>query len=108
MMADEAAYHTLVGREFEEHGIVHHNKGGYGRCDTHTNTIEGSFSIFNHRMKGEYQHCGKQHLHRYLSEFDFRYSERNVSDTDRAERLLSGIAGRRLMYRDSSEWPMFQ
>jgi len=27
-------------------------------------------------MKGTYQHCGEQHLHRYLAEFDFRYSER--------------------------------
>ena len=26
-------------------------------------------------MRGVYQHCGEQHLHRYMSEFDFRYSE---------------------------------
>ena len=42
----------------------------------HTNTIEGFFSIFKRGMKGAYQHCGKQHLHRYLAEFDFRYSNR--------------------------------
>jgi hypothetical protein len=27
-------------------------------------------------MKGVYQHCQEKHLHRYLAEFDFRYSNR--------------------------------
>jgi hypothetical protein len=27
-------------------------------------------------MKGVYQHCGEAHLHRYIAEFDFRYSHR--------------------------------
>lgn len=40
------------------------------RGDTHTNTIEGYFSIFKRGMKGVYQHCGEAHLHRYLAEFD--------------------------------------
>ena len=39
-----------------------------------TNTVEGFFSIFKRGMKGVYQHCAEKHLHRYLSEFDFRYS----------------------------------
>ena len=33
-------------------------------------------------MKGVYQHCGKQHLHRYLAEFDFRYTHRAANDVD--------------------------
>ena len=68
----------------------------------HTNTIEGFFSIFKRGMKGTYQHCGKQHLHRYLAEFDFRYSERarlGVSDSQRADKALKGISGKRLTYR---------
>jgi hypothetical protein len=44
------------------------------RGDVHTNTIEGYFSVFKRGMKGIYQHCGEAHLHRYLSEFDFRYT----------------------------------
>jgi hypothetical protein len=35
-----------------------------------------SYSIFKRGMKGIYQHCSEKHLHRYLSEFDFRYSNR--------------------------------
>ena len=33
----------------------------------HSNTVEGYFSIFKRGMKGVYQHCGEQHLHRYLA-----------------------------------------
>ena len=29
-------------------------------------------------MKGIYQHCEKQHLHRYLAEFDSRYNNRTA------------------------------
>ena len=52
-----------------------------------TNTIEGYFSVFKRGMKGVYQHCSEKHLHRYLAEFDFRYSNRvalGVNDGERA------------------------
>lgn len=55
-------------------------------------------------MKGVYQHAGKKHLHRYLAKFDFRYNERaalGTVDAERADRVLRGIIGRRLTYRDS-------
>jgi hypothetical protein len=53
-------------------------------------------------MTGVYQHCGEQHLHRYLAEFDFRYSNRvklGVDDTERTQRAIKGAAGKRLTYR---------
>ncbi len=56
-------------------------------------------------MKGIYQHCGSQHLHRYLAEFDFRYSNRvalGVNDTERADILLAGIVGKRLTYQTTA------
>jgi hypothetical protein len=54
------------------------------------------------RAKGVYQHCSEKHLHRYLSEFDFRYSNRialGVDDAMRADKALQGIKGKRLTYR---------
>lgn len=86
LITDEASQYTVIGREFAEHGVVRHNMGEYGRDEVHTNTIEGFFSIFKRGMKGVYQHCGEQHLHRYLAEFDFRYNERHESDIDRSTR----------------------
>ena len=56
------------------------HRGEYGYADRktgtkfNTNTIEGYYSIFKRGMKGVYQHFSEQHLHRYLAEFDFRYS----------------------------------
>ena len=68
----------------------------------HTNTVEGFFSVFKRGMKGVYQHCGKQHLHRYANEFSFRYNNRvklGVNDIERAAIALKGISGKRLTYR---------
>ena len=56
-------------------------------------------------MKGVYQHCGKQHLHRYAAEFDFRYNNRianGIDDSQRAGLVLESTYGRRLTYSDSS------
>ncbi len=53
-------------------------------------------------MKGVYHHCKKQHLNRYLAEFDFRYNNRTalwIEDTERAENLLQGVKGKRLTYQ---------
>ena len=74
LMTDEAKYYRKTGREFAKHETVNHSAEEYVRGDAHTNTIEGVFSIFKRGMIGVYQHCGEQHLKRYLTEFDFRYN----------------------------------
>ena len=53
-------------------------------------------------MRGTYQHCKERRLHRYLSEFDFRYNNRialGVDDEERATRMLQGVKGKCLKYR---------
>jgi len=100
---DEAGQYVHLGSEFAAHGVVRHNRGEYGRGHIYTNTIEGYFSIFKRGMKGVYQHCAKKHLHRYLAEFDFRYNERRITDSERTVAALTGIVGKRLTYRDSSK-----
>ena len=85
-----------------KHSSVNHSTGEYVRDDVHTNTVEGVFSIFRRGMVGTYQHCGEQHLQRYLNEFDFRYSNRmklGIDDDMRTDVALSGIVGKRLTYR---------
>ena len=105
LITDTSVIYKKVGTKFAAHGTVNHRKEEYvSREDptVHTQTIEGYFSIFKRGMKGVYQHCSKKHLHRYLAEFDFRYSERaalGVDDTMRAEKALKGVVGKRLTYR---------
>ena len=56
-------------------------------------------------MKGVYQHCSPNHLHRYLAEFDFRYNNRKangIEDEERADILLAGVVGKRLTYQQSA------
>ena len=99
---DEAYHYRNIGKEFAGHEFVRHSADEYVRDGVTTNTIEGFFSIFKRGMKGTYQHCGKQHLHRYVAEFDFRYSHRaalDVTDTMRAAAILQGAEGKRLTYR---------
>ena len=101
VMTDEAG-HYMHGIGFDKHERVNHSAGEYARGDASTNTIEGFFSIFKRGMHGVYQHCGEQHLHRYLSEFDFRYSHREktgYNDAARTVRAIAGAEGRRLTYR---------
>jgi transposase-like protein len=111
---DEAKHYYDVAKEFAGHDTVTHSADEYVRYTNafhfpsgeryviHTNTVEGYFSIFKRGMKGVYQHCKEKHLHRYLAEFDFRYSNRaglGVDDVQRTERALKGVVGKRLTYR---------
>jgi transposase-like protein len=103
---DEAAQYTMCNPPmFKDHDYVSHGVSEYVRGDVHTNTIEGYFSIFKRGMNGVYQHCSKEHLKRYLSEFDFRYNYREklgFDDSDRSEVALKAIAGKRLTYYGGS------
>jgi len=120
LMTDEMASYKEIGEGFASHDTVNHKHDEYVRywnevtdkkrpdgkpvVETTTITVEGFFSVFKRSMKGVYQHCSDRHLHRYLSEFDFRYSSRVALGTDdvkRSARATQGIAGKRLMYRDS-------
>jgi hypothetical protein len=101
VLTDEAGIYRGLSKDCA-HASVNHSAGQYAYGDIHTNTIEGYFSIFKRGMKGVYQHCSEKHLHRYLAEFDFRYSERQalgVDDPARAGKVLKGVTGKRLTYR---------
>ena len=105
MNTDEGSWYNELGEHFASHETVHHKSDEYVRGDVTTNTVEGYYSIFKRGMKGVYQHCKEKHLHRYLSEFDFRYSNRiavGVDDVARAELALKGVVGKRLTYRTTN------
>lgn len=100
---------ATAGHEAVDHNKTYVRKSGIANLggveewpDVHTNTLEGFFSVFKRGMVGTYQHCGEQHLGRYLAEFDFRANYRvrlGYDDAMRAEIALKGIAGKRLTYR---------
>jgi transposase-like protein len=105
VMTDAASWYKFLKENagVASHDRVDHSQGEYVRDGyIHTNTVEGYYSIFKRGMKGVYQHCKEKHLHRYLAEFDFRYSNRvalGYNDLMRAEKLAGAIKGKRLTYR---------
>jgi transposase-like protein len=106
MMTDEGGHYSKLGEHFASHESVSHKADEYVRGSVHTNTVEGYYSVFKRGMKGVYQHCHEKHLHRYLSEFDFRYSNRSaigVEDAERVTKIAAGITGKRLTYRRPNE-----
>jgi transposase-like protein len=106
IFTDEAGQYRSIGRGYADHQTVAHGADEYVRDEVHTNTIEGYFSIFKRGMRGVYQHCSKGHLHRYLAEYDFRYTNRvakGVDDSVRADLALTGIVGKRLTYQTIGE-----
>jgi hypothetical protein len=102
---DEATVYFFIGKDFASHDHIAHKNKEYskvvdGRKVT-TNTVEGYFSLLKRGVHGVYHHVSREHLHRYLSEFDFRYNARRVPDKERATLALAGVGGKRLTYRDS-------
>lgn len=100
LMTDESKLYPKTGREFASHGSVNHSREEYVKLGgfVHTNTIEGYFALIKRGVYGNFHSVSEAHLHRYLSEFDFRYNYRDHSDAERAAMLLVGAKGKRLMY----------
>ena len=105
-MTDGGGQYRGLNKHFAEHNTVDHSSGEYARGDIYTNTLESYFGIMKRGISGIYQHVSKQHLQRYCSEFDHRFTYRTAngySDSERTDIALRGIGGKRLTYRQSTE-----
>jgi transposase-like protein len=102
LYTDESRLYDAAEALVAERQSVKHSVGEYVRGEIHTNTVEGYFSIFKRGMRGIYQWCSERHLHRYLAEYDYRYSYRIKTGYDDAARfglVLTRVSGKRLTYR---------
>ncbi|HEX8266955.1 MAG TPA: IS1595 family transposase [Pyrinomonadaceae bacterium] len=96
---DESPSYFGVENHFASREAVNHKKGEYVRGNAHVNTCESVHALMKRGVIGVYHHWSKKHLHRYLSEFDFRFNARKINDTERAIRALESVQVR-LMYKD--------
>jgi transposase-like protein len=94
----ERAY-GQVSHRFFAHYSVNHGGGEYVRDGVTTNQAENYFSQLKRSLDGTHHHVSREHLPRYHAEFDFRYSTRELSDTDRMIRLVRRASGKRLVYK---------
>jgi transposase-like protein len=99
LITDEWKAYKGPAKDFASHSTVNHGEYEYVRGTTHTNTIEGYFSLFKRGLHGTFHHVGTHYLDQYLAEFDFRYSNRHVNDGQRTVAGLQKVEGKRLMLR---------
>jgi transposase-like protein len=103
LMTDQGGQYFQVGKEFYRHESVNHGTDEYVRGDAHTNTAECRFSLMKRAVFGTHHNVSQAHLPRYLTEWDFKWNTRKLSDKERAAVALKGIEGKRLTYRRPHE-----
>ncbi|HTC47095.1 MAG TPA: IS1595 family transposase [Candidatus Aquilonibacter sp.] len=59
------------------HRRINHTSGVYVVGETHTNTVEGFWSLIKNGIRGVYHNVGKSYLQTYLNEYSFRYNRRH-------------------------------
>jgi transposase-like protein len=97
---DQLPSYRALGREFASHSTVDHEGHEYVRDGATTNHAEGYFAQLKRSLDGTHHHVSREHLDRYLAEFDFRYTTCKQTDTERMNRIISRTTGRRLMYSE--------
>lgn len=99
VMTDESACYKTLGKDYASHETVTHSLGEYSRGDVTTNTVEGFFSILKRGVNGTFHSISKKHLHRYVSEFAYKYNTRKMTDGERTVLAIQKSQGKRLMYK---------
>lgn len=101
LATDESPSYEKLGREFAGHGTVNHSANEYARLGgfIHVNTAECRFSLMKRAVFGTHHSVSEAHLGRYLAEWDFKFNNRKINDSERAQVALRGIEGKRLRYR---------
>ena len=99
LVTDESNLYKYTGKAYAKHETVKHTKGQYvNKGGFHTNNVENFFGVFKRSLKAHIV-VSEQHLQRYVNEAAFRYSNRQITDSERAIEALKGIEGKRLTYR---------
>jgi transposase-like protein len=99
ILTDENRSYCGIGNNFERgHAHTKHSLKQYVVGDVHSNTVEGFFSIVKRGLNGIYHSVSKEHLHRYLAEYEFRYNLRHLDDGARTVAAIRASEGKRLVY----------
>jgi len=81
------------------HGVINHAER-YVDGQVHTNGIENFWSLLKRSIKGTYVSVEPFHLFRYLDEQTFRFNGRRGNDSERFQKAMEQISGKRLTYKE--------
>lgn len=100
IMTDDWSGYRGLKHDGWNHQSVKHSMYEYVRGDVHTNSIEGFFGMLKRGLNGIYHSVSKKHLHRYLSEFQFRHNNNELTDGQRVISAIRAAQGKRLTYAE--------
>lgn len=106
VVLEESTLHTdsyksydQIGRQMAGHFTVNHHAGEYvTEKSLGTQKAENYFAQLKRSIDGTHHRVSVEHLHRYVAEFDFRYTTSDLDDTARMKRLMGQI-DRRVSYK---------
>lgn len=93
------SHQSYLGLDGYKHESINHSVGEYVRGRAHTNGIESFWALLKRGYFGIFHHFSWKHLHRYLAEFEARWSMRDAEEDDRMDFILESVAGSRLTYK---------
>ena len=89
-----------VSNEVRSHEKADHSNGEYvNENGAGTNPVESFFAQLKRTIDGTHHHVSRTHLQRYLNEFGFRHTTRQMKDVERLATYYLGLFGKRLTYR---------
>jgi len=74
---DEYPAYRGIGHGNRRHETVNHSKDEWVRGPVHTNSIEGTWSLFNRALIGSFHQVQRKHLDKYLDEMEWRQNNRD-------------------------------
>ncbi len=98
IVSDEWKGYWGLNKEFG-HVVVNHMRKEYVNGDFSTNNVENFWSHLKRGIYGIYHKVSREHLHRYTSEFTYRFNTRDLSETERFEKALKSSKNLRLTYK---------
>lgn len=94
IIADEYRVYNRIA-----HRRVNHSAGQYVIDTSHTNTIEGFWSLLKRGIIGIYHYISRKHLQRYVDEFVFRYNDREANGFAKINKCMDQLTDTRLTYK---------
>lgn len=100
IVTDAHLSYTGLDKHFHSHHTVDHGETFVRGLIFHTNFAESYHSLLKRGVIGTFHQVSDKHLHRYLSEFDWRWNTRDSKDTGRAKSTIRHAVKKRLKYQE--------
>ncbi len=99
VMTDNYTGYNGLKNHFALHLAVNHSAGEYANGPAHVNTAESWNALLKRGVYGTFHHISEKHMDRYVSEFVFRWNNREVNDFERTIEAIAGVSGKKLTYK---------